>query len=410
VAEYRINTFLPANNYGVGYGIQKCFLIINNLILEKIKLIVLVLGIIAISISCNKKEVTEINIGYIGPLTTRAVELGIAPSQAMKLAIEEYNSSKTGSQPKINLFIQDDQWEQDAALPAYEKLRKEHDIDVIFISNSEGIIAIQDRIMEDGVIAVNPLNNDKLLSSLNKNTFQIAKSTEEANRIIGVRIIELDLKKTLILHFPNNFMSIAANSIQEILSEHNVENKVISVAKDQTDFTEILKSAQSENTDAYVFLGYKDFGFAMKQARDLGVENPFFGTTTLIDPEFYANSESEIVGTECAFFTPADGNYILANKFLKNFTKRFGEEPFSIWPPMQAYDAMNIVINELKMVNEDKKDTELLGDWLRNRLFQVRYYQGICGNISITEDGSSRGIYFSLYKVEPKGELGKIIR
>lgn len=380
------------------------------MLLKTIKPIILVLSIIAISISCNNKEISEINIGYIGPLTTRAVDLGIGPSKAMTLAIEKYNSTKTESQPKINLFIEDDRWDKDAALPAYEKLRKEHNIDIVFISNTDGTVAIQDRIMEDGVIAVNPLNNDVLLSSLNKNTFKIAKSTEETNRLVGVRIIELGLKKVLILHYPNHFMRIAAKSIQEILSEKNVESEVIPVAKEQTDFTEVLKNAQAESTDAYVFLGYKDFGFAMKQARDLGIESHFFGSTTLLDPEFYANSEGEIVGTECTFFTPLDGNYVLATEFLNDFKIRFGEEPFSIWPPMQAFDAMNIITNELKMVNEDKKKSETLEDWLRNRLFQVRYYQGVCGNISITEDGSSRGIYFSLYKVEQEGELLKIKR
>lgn len=378
--------------------------------LIKIKIIVLFLSVISISICCNNKQVKEVNIGYIGPLTTRAVDLGIAPSKAMKLAVEQYNISKTNSQPKINLSIEDDQWEETAALPTYEKLRKEHNIDILFISNSDGTIAIQEKIMEDGVIAINPLNNDKLLSSLNKNTFKIAKSTEEANKIVGVRIIELGLKKALILHFQNDFMTIAANSVQEILSENNVANKVISIPKDQIDFQEILTKAKAENTDAYVFFGYKNFGFAMKQARELGIEDPFFGSTTLLDPEFYANSEGAMVGTECTFFTPLDGNYIVANKFLKDFENRYGEEPFSIWPPMQAYDAMNIVINELKMVNEHKKEKEALGDWLRKRLFQVRYYQGICGNISITENGSSRGIYFSLYKVETDGNLIKIKR
>ena len=378
--------------------------------LNKIKIFALLLSILSITIGCGKKETKEINIGYIGPLSTRAVDLGVAPSQAMMLAIEEYNTTKTETQPKINLFIEDDKWEQDAAIPAYEKLRKEHDIDVLFISNTDGTVAIQEKIMEDGVIVVNPLNNDKLLSSLNKNTFKIAKSTEEANRIVGVRIIELDLKKVLILHYPNDFMTIAANSVQEILSENDVENKVISVTKDQTDFSEILESAQAENTDAYVFFGYKDFGFAMKQARALGIEANFFGSTTLLDTQFYENSEGEMVGTECTFFTPLDGNYIIANDFLKNFSRRFGKEPFSIWPPMQAYDAMNIVINELKEVNEDKPESKPLGDWLRNRLFKVRYYQGICGNISIKEDGSSRGIYFTLYKVAEEGKLIKIKR
>ncbi len=376
------------------------------------KLVVLFMICIATLTSCSKTEVKEINIGFIAPLTTLATDLGVGPSQAMILAVEQYNSNKTESQPKINLFIEDDKWEKDLALPLYEKLRKEHDIDIVFISNTDGTVAIQDRIMEDDVIAVNPLNNDKLLSSLNKNTFKIAKSTEESNKIVGVRIIELGLKKALILQFPNDFMKIAANSVKEILTENGVENKIVIIDKDKdkNDFTSILKNAKDEGTEAYVFYGYKKLGFAMKQARDLGIDAPFFGSSTLLDPEFYENSEGAIIGTECTFFTPLDGNYILANEFLQDYKSRFGEEPFSIWPPMQAYDAMNIIINTVKTINEDKPEEQSQVDWLRNELFNIKYYQGVCGNISITEDGSSRGIYFSLYKVESDGKLIKVKR
>ncbi|CAM4025109.1 ABC transporter substrate-binding protein [Gillisia hiemivivida] len=378
--------------------------------LFKKKLVVLFMICITAFTSCDNPEVKEINIGFIAPLTTLATDLGVGPSQAMTIAVERYNSNKSESQPKINLFVEDDKWEKDLALPLYEKLRKEHNIDIVFISNTDGTIAIQDRIMEDGVIAVNPLNNDKLLSSLNKNTFKIAKSTEESNKIVGVRIIELGLKKAIILQFPNDFMSIAANSVKEVLTENGVENKIIIIDKDQKDFTDILRTAKEEGTEAYIFFGYKKLGLAMKQARDMGIDALFFGSTTLLDPDFYKNSEGAIIGTECTFFTPLDGNYILANEFLQNYKKRFGEEPFSIWPPMQAYDAMNIVINEVKSINEDKTENESQVDWLRNRLFNVKYYQGVCGNISIKEDGSSRGIYFSLYKVESDGKLIKIKR
>mgnify|MGYP003112248800 CR=1 FL=1 len=376
------------------------------------KHIVLFMICIATITSCSKTNVEEINIGYIAPLTTLATDLGVGPSQAMILAVEQYNSSKTESQPKINLFIEDDKWEKDLALPLYEKLRKEHNIDIVFISNTDGTVAIQDRILEDDVIAVNPLNNDKLLSSLNRNTFKIAKSTEESNKIVGVRIIELGFKKVIILQYPNDFMKIAANSVQEILLENGVQSEIVVIDKDkdQKDFTSILKKAKDEGTEAYVFFGYKKLGFAMKQARDLGIDAPFFGSTTLLDPEFHENSEGAIVGTECSFFTPLDGNYILASEFLQDYKLKFGEEPFSIWPPMQAYDAMNIIINTVKSINEDKLEDESQVDWLRNKLFNVKYYQGVCGNISILEDGSSRGIYFSLYKVESDGKLIKIKR
>jgi len=374
------------------------------------KILILLICFITTLVSCNSPEVNEINIGFIAPLSTRATDLGIAPSQAMKLAIEQYNSTKTDDQPKVNLFIEDGKWEKDMALPAYKKLRKEHNIEVIFISNTDGTVAIQDEIEKDGVIAINPLNNDKLLSSLNQNTFQIAKSTEEANKVVGVRIIELGLKKVLTLQYPNDFMKIAANSVKEILTENEVGNKIITVAKDQIDYREILKAAKEEGTEADVFFGYKELGFGMKQARDLGIDAPFFASSVLLDPEFYKNSEGAIIGTECTFFTALDGNYVLANEFLDAYEKRYGEKPISMWPPMQAYDAMNIVLNELKSYKDTKSDDIAFGDWLKGRLNNVKYFQGVCGNISITEDGSSRGIYFSLYKMEAEGKLVKIKR
>lgn len=376
----------------------------------KVRLIVFLLSFISVIASCNKAEIEEVNIGFIAPMSGDATDLGIAPSKAMQLAIDNYNAERTEGQPKINLFVEDGKWDKEIAVKAYEKLRKEHNIDIIFISNTDGTIKLQEKIMEDGVIAINPVNNDKLLASLNDNTFTVAKSTEEAHRTLGIRMIELGLKNVAILHFPNQFMTLAANSVKEILNENGSEISLIQIERNQTDFTEILKKAQQNQADAYVFLGYKDLGFAMKQAREMGIKAPFFGSPTLLDAEFFSNSNGAIIGTEFTFFTPLDGNYILANEFLENYEERYNEVPFSVWAPMQAYDAMNIVINELKMLNENSIEKEELGNWLRDRLFQVKYYQGICGNISILEDGSSRGIYFSLYKIAPNGELKKIKR
>lgn len=363
-----------------------------------------------IILSCGKSnQIEEINIGYIGPLTTRATDLGVGPSKAMELAVEQYNSNRTEYQPKVNFFIEDDKWKKENALPAYEKLRSEHNIDLLFISNSDGTVAVQDAILEDGVICINPLNNDALLSTLNENTFKIAKSTEEANGLIAIRIIELGLKKAVIMHYPNDFMTRAADAVKKLLDKAGVVNEVITIKKDQEDFTDHLQRCKADSCDAYVFFGYKEFGFAMKQSRDMGINAPFFGSTVLLVPEYYDNSEGEIVGTECTFFTEADGNYVLANEFLDAYEEKFGNRPYSLWPPMQAYDAMNLVLNELKTVN-DRESQEKLTEWLRNELLGTRYYQGVCGNLSIGEDGASKGIYFSLYEYAEKGKLVKVKR
>ena len=360
--------------------------------------------------SCTEKQTEEINIGYIGPLTARATDLGIAPSKAMQLAVKEYNETKSENEPKVNLFIADDKWEKNNALPAYKKLKKDHNISIVFISNSDGTKALENSITEDNTIVINPLNNGHFFSELHPNIFNIAKSTEEANEVIAVRLIELSNKKVFIMHFPNEFMTRAANSVKRMLDESLIESEIHTAIKGDTNFTEILLKAKNEGYDAYCFFGYKEFGYAMKQGRKIGIESPYYGSTTLLDPEFFDNSEGAIVGTECTFFTAADGNYSLAHEFLNKYESEYNETPFSVWPPMQAYDAMNLVLNEVRTINETKIDDENFGDWLRKRMYRVRYFQGICGNISIQEDGASRGIYFSVYKYESKGILTKVKR
>jgi ABC-type branched-subunit amino acid transport system substrate-binding protein len=205
-------------------------------------------------------------------------------------------------------------------------------------------------------------------------------------------------------------MITASKTCKILFDEADVKSTLIAVGQDQTDFKNILQNLKEEEYDSFVFFGYEEFGFAMKQARDLGISVPFFASTVLLNPAYYKNSEGAILGTECSFFTAADGNYVLVTEFLSDYQLRFGETPSSIWPPMQAFDAMNIILNQLGEISETKLDTENFDFWLRNKLLAMHYHQGVCGTISINPNGSSKGIYFSLYGYESEGKLIKIRR
>lgn len=358
---------------------------------------------------CATHDVEEVNIGFIAPLSTRATDLGIAPAHAMELAVKEYNATRETGEPLVNFYTADDKWEKELALPQYQKLRREHNIDVVFISNTDGTVAIQDDILKDGVIAINPLNSDALLSSMNKNTFKIAKQTEEASAVIGIRIVDRDLKNVVIFNYPNDFMTRATKSVTDILDKDHVNYRIVKTQVGEVDYRDELKRSMDDGADGYVFFGYKNYGFAMKQARDMGIDAPFFGSTVLMDPAYYENSEGAIVGTECSFFTQTDGNHVLADEFLRKYRAEYGVNPPSIWPPLQAYDAMNIVLEQIRAINKTKEKHEPFDDWLRKKLLEVSYYQGVCGNISINKDGASEGIYFSLYRYKDRLELEKVL-
>lgn len=359
-------------------------------------------------VACAPRAPEDINIGFIGPLSGNAVDLGLAPSKAIALAVKEYNANREPGEPKVNFYYEDDGWSGDNAIPLYDKLREEHQIDLLLMSHTDGTVALQDKVLADGVILINSLNNDELLASMNRNTFVVGKKTEEAARVVAARVEELGKKNVGGFYVTNSFMTISAEAFSGHLENHGIAVKLHPVDITKTDFVAALNEFKATGCDALAFFGYKNLGFAMKQARELGMDVSYFASTTTLGDGYYENAAGSMDGTEFSFFTENDGNYIVAREFLERYRLEYGEEPFSVWPPMQAFDAANMVLSIVK--KGDRIEGEAFDNWMRRSLLKVNYYQGVCGNIAITGDGSSRGIYFSLYVVRGDGSIEKVRR
>ena len=186
--------------------------------------------------ACQPKAPRDINIGFIGPLTGNAIDFGVGPAQAMTQAVEEYNEQRQPDQPQVNFFIEDDQWTGENAIPLYDNLRKEHGVELLLISHTDGTIALQEKVLADRVILINSLNNDALLSSMNENTFMIGKKTEEAAQTVAARVIELGLKKVAGLYVTNRFMEISAETFREHLAKQWVEDRQKCIAVGMHDY------------------------------------------------------------------------------------------------------------------------------------------------------------------------------
>ncbi|SFT36701.1 ABC-type branched-chain amino acid transport system, substrate-binding protein [Lishizhenia tianjinensis] len=358
---------------------------------------------------CTSKKVEQINIAYIGPLSGTAIDLGVPAKNSIALSIKKYNATRNADQPEIIFHWADDNWEGYKAAHLYDSLNALHDLDIVFISNTEGTIALQDRVAKNKDILINPLNSDSLLSSMNKNTFTIAKKTEEANQIIGFRMIELGLKKNAVLYYPNDFMQRAARSVEEVIEHTNYTCTLIETQKGDSNFRDVLQRLKDENYESIAFFGYANFGHAMKQAREMGISVPFFGSTVLLDTNYYLNAQESIIGTECTYFNLADGNYPLAKEFISQFYKEYNRKPLSTWPALQAWDASEIILSFIRGVNQSEDFTDLT-TYIQNSFEDLEFYQGVCGNISIDENGAAKGIYFSLYEYSGKNSLSKVRR
>src|SRR3989338_2238335 len=63
-----------------------------------------------------------ITIGWIGPLSGNVKFLGIDNLNAVKMAVEEYNINKNSNEPRVELIFEDDQYDENKSLQAYQTL------------------------------------------------------------------------------------------------------------------------------------------------------------------------------------------------------------------------------------------------------------------------------------------------
>lgn len=348
------------------------------------------------SISKRERVPSTLAVGWIGPLSGSAGALGVDSLNAVKLALQEYQAKKSLADPEISLLDEDDNYNIAITLLKYNQMMANTPKPVaIMVGTYSGLIAIAPLVLKDSVIALNPIDNDKEIASLNRNVFLIAKETEPLAGLVVNAIIDQGKKNIAVIYYgDDDFMKHLATLFREILVSNNSQAQMFSYNRETTDFHSFLEKAKASNVDGYVFFGYQEIGLAMKQARDMGILAPFYSVNVIADPVLQKNSEGAINGTYFAHFTSLDGNRVEADEFLNKYYRIFKRKPLLEWTAMQSYDAARILFVAIQDAYHESGD---FTDNLRKKLLETSNFEGVSGNISILPSGASRGIYTRLY-------------
>jgi len=345
-----------------------------------------------------------ITVGWIGPLTGPANTLGIDNLNAVKLALIEYQSKKSKSDPDISLVVFDDSYNVEKSKEAYAKLVAESHAKVVMISTYSGVIALADQALEDSVLLIDPIDNDKQLASINKNILLIAKETENLAGVLANALIDHDKKKIAIFYYNDDeFMPNLAVALREILEKSKISVDLYPHRQNEKDFSASLNHAKEEGSDALVFFGYTEIGNAMNQAHELGISIPFYASNSI--NQLTTNSKLKEV-VYIPDFTLRDGNQVKATEFMQAYLNSYGVLPLVTWTADQAYDAATLLFKAIQQVSHKKGD---FTDNLRNELLGTTNFEGVSGNITILPTGASRGIYFSLYKLKD-GKITPVVK
>jgi branched-chain amino acid transport system substrate-binding protein len=109
------------------------------------------------------------------------------------------------------------------------------------------------------------------------------------------------------------------------------------------DFSLQLERLKMENVDAIVHWGNDiDGANILNQAREMGMDQPFFACDRCLSDEFIAIAGKNAEGVVCAYpWDPSNGSERLT-KFRAEFKKKFNEDAETY--AAHAYDGMNLLI------------------------------------------------------------------
>ena len=344
--------------------------------------------------SCSEREpeIKAITIGWIGPLTGPVSLLGVDNLNAIKLALEDYHNNKRPKEPDILLVAEDDQYDATKSVDAYKRLVENHKPTIIFLSTYTAMFLLADDALRDGIVIVNPIDNDKNLAKLNKNTITIAKPTDSLAEVIEKALLRDERKNIFILYYKgDDFMPAVALLLAERLKSVGKEYQLQSYVSSNSSFEKEIERAKILGSDAYVMLGYSEIGHAMNLARHNQIDASFY--TANIMMKDIASGAME--GTQFFDMTYLDANEQLARILLQRYEKRFKQVPILQWTIFQAFDAANIIIDIVKQpVSERESNIE----HILSKIYSTKNYQGVSGDITILEDGTSSGITPGLYE------------
>jgi branched-chain amino acid transport system substrate-binding protein len=260
---------------------------------------------VAPSVGAQQQGVSSdtVTIGAHGPITGPAAYIGLAGRDGMLLAIKEINAAGGVNGRKIVAVFEDDGHSPTKALAAVKKLVEQDKVfAVVSVGGSNATVGAVDYMKEKGVpYYVSIASAPQVTWPHARNLFR-GGTTETAR--YGELYAEFlatyyKAKRIAIIsgreEYPRNEGDATVDKLKSwfqmapaVRVEFNIGDK---------DFTPQLVDVQKSNPDVIAFFGNPaEAAIAMRQAKELGLKQPFFVGSNMVDPGLVTAAKSSAEG------------------------------------------------------------------------------------------------------------------
>jgi branched-chain amino acid transport system substrate-binding protein len=252
-----------------------------------------------------------ITIGAYGPITGPAAFVGLGGRAGMELAVEEINAAGGVNGRQIEVIFEDDGFSPTTALAAVKKLVDQDEVFMIFgVSGSNPTVGTIDFLKEHDIPNyVSIASAPQVTHPFHRYMFR-GGTTESAR--YGELYAEfltqfLQADRIAILSGSDEFPKNEGDATERFLKEwYGIEPVVrLEFNVGDKDFTPQLLEIKEANPDVVVTLGHvTEAQIIVRQARELGLQQPLFGSGAMVDNALIANAGYAAEGFIGGWLTP----------------------------------------------------------------------------------------------------------
>ena len=245
----------------------------------------------------------EILLGGVGPLTGPAAYIGLGGRDGLVMAIKEINAAGGVNGRKFKLIFEDDGHSPTKALSAVKKLIDQDKVFMIFgAGGSNATVGTIDYVKEQKRVMYVSFASAPAVT-FPFNSFLFRGATTEVPRygeLYSEFIADgLKAKKVAIMNgreeYPKNEGNALATTLKNVYNVEVVARPEFNIG--DKDFTPQLLDVKKSGAQVVAFFGNPaEAAIAMRQARELGVDQKFFVGATMVDKGFTAAAKENAEG------------------------------------------------------------------------------------------------------------------
>ncbi len=331
--------------------------------------------------SCSDEP--PLKIGFVGGLTGRIADLGVAGRDGVILAVEERNRSGGIAGRKLELAIRDDRQDPASAKQAIRELTKEDVVAIIGPMTSSMAVVIQPLINSNQIVTVSPTAKTDQLSGQDDFFLRVTTPlSRNAEQIAIYAVKEMNLKRFAVVYDASNraFTETWLHFFEKTFLEYGGQIAVAEefISQPNIYFLPIAERLLATEPDGILLLSNAiDTALLAQQIRKLESNVSLFSSEWASTTDLLSFGGRAVNGMTSFHSFNANSQAARYLVFKKRFTKRFGSAPS--FATTLAYDAASFLLAGLE------KNPSRIG--LKETLLKLGSFPGLQSEMKVNQYG-----------------------